>query len=75
MTLNISFFSAFGELVVCAKVSGVVLNIDVAITPSNDTDRNAKMSSFCLVLVLVVDNIDEQKIEYISAQISSFIRR
>jgi hypothetical protein len=52
-----------------------VLNIDVAITPSNDTDRNAKMSSFCLVLVLVVDNIDEQKIEYISAQISSFIRR
>jgi uncharacterized protein YsxB (DUF464 family) len=70
ITLNISFFAS-GEVVVCARVSGVVLSIDVVINPSNDTDRNANVSSFCLNCT--VDNIDEQRFKYISAQI--FIRR
>jgi hypothetical protein len=67
MTLNISFFTVSGEIV-CARISGVVLSIGVAISPSNDTDRNAKVVFFCLISA--VDNINEQWFKYISAQIS-----
>jgi hypothetical protein len=35
-----------------------LLSIDVAINPSNDTDRNAKVVFFCFIFAF--DNIDEQ---------------
>jgi hypothetical protein len=51
ITLNISFFSVPKELVVCASKSGKVIGTVVAINPSNDADRNAKISLFCLIAV------------------------
>jgi hypothetical protein len=66
MTLNISFFTGSGEIVVCARVSVVVLSIDVAISPSNDTDKNTKI--VFIRLISDVDNINGQRFKYISAK-------
>ena len=79
MTLNISFFSR--EVVVCACAFGVLSSTAVAISPSNDIDRNTKAISFRLSFVVpVIDNvcltpIDQQKFRYILAQILSSIRK
>src|SRR5215204_1935240 len=80
ITLNMSFFfSVSGELVVCARAPGEMLfSAVVATSPSNDTDRNAKVSFSCFFLIPIVDKrssfIYQQQFKYISAQNSSFIK-
>ena len=61
---------------VCASKSGKVIGTVVAINPSNDADRNAKVSLFCLIAVDKRSFFNDQYwFKYISAQKLSFIRK